>query len=380
MQVLEILDQLVAFPSVSCTSNLDISAWVRDFLSQRGFECEWLEYRDAQGVAKASIAARRGSGHGGFAYFAHTDVVPATTWEGSELGPWKLQRREGRAYGRGACDMKGSLACFLAALDLVDLDRLRRPLFVVVTADEEIGYGGAIHVQRHSRIYRQLVQQRACGLIGEPTCLQVVHAHKGSYGFVAISRGRAAHSSTREGINANWAMIPFLQEMKAIYDETEADPGWQDTRFDPPTVSWNLGINDHTAATNITAPQSIATVYFRPMPGQDAEKLLERARQAAQRLGLEFRVTARFAPFYRDPDSPFMRTLLEQTGQAEPRTVCYGTDACIFTDIESLAVLGPGDIAQAHTADEWISLEQLSCRHRIVRKIDRKVLWVSLLS
>ena len=80
-------------------------------------------------------------------------------------------------------------------------------------------------------------------------------------------------------------MIPFLVEMKAIHDETEADPAWRDDRFDPPTLSWNIGINDHTAAVNITPPQSICTVYFRPMPGQQAETLLNRAAPCRRAAG-----------------------------------------------------------------------------------------------
>ncbi len=372
MQAVPILEQLVSYRSVSTTSNEEITAWIRNFLERRGFFCEWLSYSDARGVTKANLVARCGEGSGGFAYFAHTDVVPAEDWHATLSGPWKLTHREGTLFGRGACDMKGSLACFLAALDQVALSRLQRPLYAVITADEEVGYGGAQHVRANSQLYRTMVAEQVYGIIGEPTSLHVVYAHKGSYGFVATSRGRAAHSSTRHGINANWAMIPFLVEMLTIYQETETSASWQDHRFDPPTISCNLGINDHTAATNVTAPQSIATVYFRPMPGQDAEHLLARAEQAARRLGLEFLVTARFGPFYRDPNMPFIRTLLEEVGQPQPRTVCYGTDACIFTDLQSLAVLGPGDIAQAHTADEWISVAQLEAGTELYSRLIRR--------
>ena len=85
-------------------------------------------------------------------------------------------------------------------------------------------------------------------------------------------------------------MIPYLAEMKAIYDDTERDPAWRNAEFDPPTVCWNIGINDHTRAVNITPPQSICTIYFRPMPGQDASILIERARRAAIANGLDFDV------------------------------------------------------------------------------------------
>jgi len=197
------------------------------------------------------------------------------------------------------------------------------------------------------------------GVIGEPTEMQVVYAHKGGYWLQATSRGRAAHSSTREGVNANLAMIPYLVEMKKIHDETESDPKWQNPEFDPPTVRWNIGINDFTRAVNVTPAQSVCTVYFRPMPGQDPEVLVERARRAAERLGLEFEVKFAAPPLYVDPKSGYVQEVLRLIGGGEPRTVAYGTDGTRLTALKRLLVFGPGSIAQAHTVDEWISLEQL---------------------
>jgi acetylornithine deacetylase len=204
-----------------------------------------------------------------------------------------------------------------------------------------------------------MVAGEARGIIGEPTMLEVVYAHKGTYGFCATSRGRAAHSSTSEGINANLKMIPFLAVMKQIHDETLVDPAWQNAEFDPPTISWNIGINDHTRAINITAPQSVCTVYFRPMPGQNPDLLLDRARRAAEECGIDFETKGRGNPMSVDPRSPFVRECLELAGKKEPRTVAYGTDGAMFGEMKNLVVLGPGSIAQAHTHDEYIEVEQL---------------------
>jgi acetylornithine deacetylase len=204
-----------------------------------------------------------------------------------------------------------------------------------------------------------MVSGKSHGIVGEPTRLEVVYSHKGTFGFSTISHGRAAHSSTSQGINANLAMIPFLSEMKLIHDELENDPAWQNAEFDPPGVSWNIGINDHTAAVNITPPQSICTVYFRPSPGQDAEVLITRARAAAERCGLEFKRGHSGRPLYVDPRSDFVQQVLRIAGKSEPRTVSYGTDGTMLGELENILVLGPGDIAQAHTHDEWIDLEQL---------------------
>jgi acetylornithine deacetylase len=359
VDALPLVSELVAIPSVSVQSNRDVSERVRTALAADGFDVEWLEFDDPQGVRKANVIGRKGEGTGGLAYFAHTDTVPADTWSCPDHGPWQPTVREGRLYGRGSCDMKGSLAAFIAAAARVSAHDLRHPVYVISTADEEVGYRGAAEVVQRSELYRELVAGNARGIIGEPTELAVVHGHKGTYGFRAISRGRAAHSSTRDGLNANLAIIPFLAEMKRIHDETVANPVWQNAEFEPPWVSWNIGINDHTHAVNITAPQSICTVYYRPMPAMDPDRLLERARRAAAECGLEFEVTWQAGPLYCDPNSAYIGELLQVTGQPRSQTVAYGTDGVLYSAVKQIAVLGPGSIRQAHTDDEWISLEQL---------------------
>jgi acetylornithine deacetylase len=268
--------------------------------------------------------------------------------------------------------MKGSIGCALAAAARFAARELRRPFYVTCTADEETGYVGAANVVARSRLYREIVEGRSRGIIGEPTRLEVVHGHKGTYGFVATARGRAAHSSTRAGVNANLAMIPFLVEMKRIHDELAADPAWQNEEFDPPFVSWNIGINDHTRAVNITPPQSVCTVYFRPMPGQDAEALIARAGRAAEACGVELEVKLRGQPLWVDPGSDFVCEALEVAGRERSHTVAYGTDGTVFADLEHRIVLGPGDIAQAHTHDEWIALAELERGTELYARLIRR--------
>lgn len=359
MNALEHTRELVKFASISSTSNAEVSAQVERALKRLEFETERIEYVDAAGIAKVNVVGKKGGGTGGLAYFAHTDVVPADPWFSKEFGAFEPTVKGDRLYGRGSCDMKGSIGCLLAAAERIARRDLRAPLYATFTADEEVGYTGAAQVARRSELFREMVAGKTRGIVGEPTELEVVYAHKGTYGFKAVSRGRAAHSSTREGKNANLAMIPFLAEMKAIHDETEADPAWQNAEFDPPTVSWNIGINDHTRAVNIKAPQSVCTVYFRPMPGQNPEELLRRAGAAAERCGIEFEVTAKAGPLYVDRNSAFVGEMLELAARPAPRTVAYGTDATQFAELENLVVFGPGSVAQAHTFDEWIALDQL---------------------
>ncbi len=358
---LELTAALVAIPSVSAQSNAAVSDRLQAQLQADGFEVERLTYRDRQGIEKVNVVGRKGpAGPGGVAYFAHTDVVPADTWTGPNGSPFNPAVHNDRLYGRGSCDMKGSLACFVAAASRLAVNELKAPVYVIATADEEVGFHGAEQVVARSQLYQALVAGEARGIIGEPTELQVVHAHKGTYGFKATARGRAAHSSTREGINANLAMIPFLAEMKRIHDETLIATEWQHPEFDPPWISWNIGINDHTHAVNITAPQSVCTVYYRPMPGQHPDQLLARAEAAAAANGLEFEVTWKAGPLYTDARSPYVQELLQITGCPSSKTVAYGTDGVMYSAVKQLVVLGPGSIRQAHTDDEFIALTALT--------------------
>lgn len=359
MDALGYTKELCSFESTSVLSNVPVTDCVEDHLRSLGFLTERLGYTDQNGVEKACVVGRKGPAKGGMAYFGHTDVVPADPWFTNEHGPFEPTVVGDRLYGRGTCDMKGSVACMLAAASRFSANELKKPVYVTCTSDEEIGYGGAAVVAQQSELFQEMVEAGANGIIGEPTLLEVVYAHKGVCGFSATSKGKAAHSSTREGLNANLAMIPFLVEMKAIHDETESDPSWQNDEFDPPTVSWNILVSDHTKAVNITPPQSICQVYFRHMPGQDPDVLLERVQKAADENGLELKVRIKGNPLRVDPDSAFVQEVVQLAGREKARTVSYGTDGAMLGALKKLIVFGPGDIAQAHTHDEFIALDQL---------------------
>ncbi|MEZ6129715.1 MAG: M20 family metallopeptidase [Planctomycetaceae bacterium] len=360
MNSLTFLKQLIPFPSVSCDSNADVSRWVEQTLQSLGFTTEWLEYTDAEGVTKVCVSGQKGPATGrGLAYFCHTDVVPVSSWSFADSGPWEPLQTDSRLYGRGSCDMKGSLACMLAAAKNTLNDTLTAPLSIVCTADEEIGLRGAAHVVGHSALYRSIVGCQSRAIIGEPTLLNVVHAHKGGRSMKVTSHGIAAHSSTGKGRNANFAMIPFLTAMHQLCQEIDGCSDYLDDRYDPPTINLNLGINDHTEALNITPAQSVCTINFRTMPAVDTDALVQRIQDTAHQCGLTFELMFGGNPVFTDPGSPFIRELLQLTGCQQSQTVPYGTDGSCFTELSDIAVLGPGDIRQAHTDDEWISLEQM---------------------
>jgi acetylornithine deacetylase len=367
---IETLQSFIAFESVSCSSNRPMADAASERLESLGFQVEQTVYDDPQGVAKVNLVARREpttrtggndaatKASSGLAYFCHTDVVPAVGWTGPGGDPFAGVVRSGRLYGRGSCDMKGSLVAMLAAAFDVSAGEQVSPLWIVCTADEEVGFEGAKHLVRNSQGYREIVEAQPLAIIGEPTRLSVVHAHKGITGFEITSRGRAAHSSTRDGINANEAMVPMLQTLMEINERTRSQSKYLDHRFEPPTLSWNFGVSDGSNAVNITPEKSVAWVSLRPMPEIDGQDLIELVSQRAQSLGLEFKIFEGGTPFWIEPDTPCIQDLCELAG-GDPKTVCYGTDGGEFTELKNRVVFGPGDIAQAHTTDEWIELDQL---------------------
>lgn len=366
---LEIAKALISFCSASSQSNRPITEYVQGMVAALGFETELVSYDDSDDIGgvlpKDSLIARIGPAPadgqpgGGMAYFAHTDTVPGTPWLCEQHDAFDPVLRDGRIYGRGACDMKGSLASMLAAASRVDGASLTQPLYVVCTADEEIGYGGARAVSERSQLYADLVAAPDMhAIIGEPTLLETVYAHKGGIAFSAIARGESAHTSTAEGSNAMWKLVPFLSAVDEVRKETET-AAWQDDEFTPPLVNLTISVTDDQPALNVKAAYAECRGSFRPSPRTDTDRLMRKIEDAAALAGIEFVEIGRFGPIYTAPDADVVRTMLELTGASRAITVPYGTDASALDGLRNVVVCGPGSIEQAHKHDEWIAVDQL---------------------
>ncbi len=361
---IEIAKQLIAFDSVSTKSNAEISDWVENRLQKAGFEIERVGYYDEAGNAKVNLIAKRFPANrhatsGGVCYLAHTDVVPADDWSPDFCNPFQPTIRDGRLFGRGACDMKGSLACALAAAELLPITEQQSPIYFIVTADEEIGMIGARHVARKSKLFDEMVATDTIGIVGEPTKLQVIHAHKGGLAIRVIARGRSAHSSSRDGLNANHQLIPLLPLLLEIQQQCETDFTLQNQDFDPPTLSWNIVLRNEPFASNVTPSLAEAIVFLRPMPKVEHEPLVVRVEEAAAKLGLECHRREAAHPLHVDRSLDCITSMLRLAEQSQSLTVCYATDGGVLQRLRQLVVCGPGSIEQAHRSDEWISLEQL---------------------
>ena len=373
-RVVERLVRWVRYESTSLRSNLEINDDIAEELERLGFDVEVAPMVDEFGTQKSNLVAcltpkngsqPRGpndcndSRPSGVAYFCHSDVVPASDWNGP-LGsaPFEAAVMGDRVFGRGTCDMKGSLAVFLSALESVGPNALSQPVWVVVTADEERGFGGAKHVVRHSTSFDRLSKAQPLAIIGEPTGCVPVHATKGVRLVRLFSHGVAAHSGTDAGTNATEAMIEAMSGVVALGKRLREENRFFNTAFDPPHVSWNFGLVDANHAINVTPASSEAWIFFRPMPGVDLDRELATLRGHCERHGVRWREDGGGAPMVVDAKAEHIVRLEALTGHRS-QTVCYGTDAGEFAMLDHRVVLGPGDIAMAHRPDEYLAMDQI---------------------
>jgi acetylornithine deacetylase len=357
LDVIELTKELSAIESVSRNSNAAAADRLDAELRARGFTTERLEYTDAAGVLKVNIVGRKGEGTGGIAFLSHLDTVPGTAWTTDAWSP----RIEGdRLVGLGVCDMKGPLAATIVAAAAFDAAQLKRSIVIVGSADEEVGLFGARQVAQESALLKEAAP--AHGVVAEPTSLVPVHAHKGGAFVRVTAHGRAAHTSQDTGISANFLIAPFLAEMAALAQRLKEDTSYHSPEFSPPTLGFNLTLTDYNTAGNITAAKTTATLGMRPAPNDRSADIVAEIEERARHYGFEVQ-SGFFAPFSTSPDAAIIRASLAATGLDRSEVVPYGTEAGIYQGLMDVVILGPGDIAQAHTDGEWIELAQL---HRAV--------------
>lgn len=335
---------LVRIDSRSEVSNLAVAERIEAELA--GFEIERLDYTDTNGVAKRALVAHRG-GPGGVALSGHMDTVPETGWTED---PWSGRIEGGVLHGLGSADMKGPLAaCLLAARDAARATLL-------ITTDEETTKQGARVIAERSALARKAAPRGI--IVAEPTELVPVRGHRAHILFTATAEGVQAHSATGRGVNANWALIPFLAEARGLFERLRRDPALQDPAYDPPFSDFNLVIDNHGAAVNVTVPLATARIKFRYSARVDPTPVIEALRAAARASGLSLHEAREGNPPELSEDHPFLREVVHVAGAA-PRTAPYGTDASELQAIAPCVVLGPGSIATAHTPGERVALAAL---------------------
>jgi acetylornithine deacetylase len=367
-----IAQKLIQCKSDTSSSNHECAELLEEMLKERGFQVKQTRYQDLNGCPKIAISAKLPGSKaesGGIAFFSHSDVVSSEGWHVPQgYGPNDAVAADGRLWGRGACDMKGPMAALLSAIDASATDDQDAPLYFFITGDEECGMQGAGLLAESCPWYREAALHGAVGVITEPTNLQVVSMHKGGYRIRVTAHGVAAHSSTAQGLNANWQLIPWLHYLSTLQESLHTDPSLRNEAFDPPTLCPNIVLSNQPAEANITVSRANCDLFIRTMPDTKWQEWIDRLVAKARFLQLEVKETAALPPMHTSGENSFVRQSLKICGQATPLAASYATDGCCYTDFSNLIVLGPGDIQQAHRCDEWIALDQLQRGAELYRR------------
>jgi acetylornithine deacetylase len=373
----EMLRRLVAFDTTSRDSNLALIHWVRDYLAEHGIAARLVHDESGR---KANLFATIGAnGHGGgIVLSGHTDVVPIDGQDWSSA-PFAIVERDGRLYGRGTCDMKGFIAVALALVPEFAKAPLETPLHFAFSYDEEVGCLGVRRLL--ADLAEAGIKPSAC-IVGEPTQMQVVRAHKGKLSYRCHVRGFECHSSLApKGVNAvEYAaeIVAYLTHMGRRF----AAQGPYDRDFDIPHTTVHVGTIQGGTALNIVPKDCRFDFEFRHLPAQDPEAMLREVQGFAEReLAPQMRAVAADTGFRWEKLSSFpgadtsegaeiVSLAKRATGRNSAGKVAFGCEAGLYDAAGIPTVIcGPGHIDQAHKPDEFVELAQLAECEAFLRRV-----------
>jgi len=363
----ETLADLVRIDSVSTRSNAEIVAYLEKRCEALGLIKRRFAYTDEHGVEKINlIALSHDVDEVELALVGHTDTVP---YDPNWAEATNLTERDGKLYGRGACDTKGFIAAALTAVENV---KTSKPLAVVFTADEEVGLLGA----------KKLAQAKPLrvrySIVGEPTSLRPIRAGKGYSLAEVIVKGREAHSAYPAlGASAVFRAARLINRLESIASQLKDD---QHAAFDPPYTTLNIGLIHGGSAKNVLAGECRFTLEWRPIPTQPSEHVLNlfnaaiaQERQADPDFQCEVNASRQDTGFETATDSILVQLLEKATGN-QAATVAFGTEAAQMMVLGSEAVvIGPGDIREAHRTGEFVPIEELEKCAEILKQAIQEI-------
>lgn len=365
MTITQTLSDLVAFDSVSSRSNAEIISYLERRCTELGFKVDKFPHIDDGGAEKINLVARSlPESEIELALVGHTDTVPYDPDWNEAL---HLTERDGKLFGRGACDTKAFIAAALMAVESIELSELEKPLALVFTCDEEIGCLGA----KRLADARALTARHA--IVGEPTSLQPVRAGKGYCLAQASVRGREAHSAYPQlGASAIFRAARLIEKIESIAEQLKNDLR---ENFDPPYTTLNIGLINGGSAKNIIPGECRFTLEWRTVPGQNAEcvphaidRAIAELRSADADFDSEIQVERADDSFETPAESRLVQ-FLEQASGKSSGTVAFGTEAPSMISLGAEAVVfGPGDIRVAHRTGEFVPLDELNRCGEILRQ------------
>jgi acetylornithine deacetylase len=352
-RIKETLAELVRIDSVSARSNAEIIEYLEGRCHALNLITRRYPYLDEHGIEKINLIALTGDvAEVELALVGHTDTVP---YDPNWPEATNLTERDGKLYGRGACDTKGFIAAALTALEDV---KVNKPLALIFTADEEIGLRGA----------KQLAEAKPLrvrySIVGEPTSLKPIRAGKGYSLAEVIVKGREAHSAYPAlGASAVFRAARLINRLESIAAQLKSD---QHDAFDPPFTTLNIGLIHGGSAKNVLAGECRFTLEWRPIPTQPSNHVLdlfkraiEEEKEADPKFECEVDASRADSGFETASDSPLIRLLETSTG-IQSGTVAFGTEAAQMKVLGAeAAVIGPGDIREAHRTGEFVPVAEL---------------------
>ncbi|MFO1374272.1 MAG: acetylornithine deacetylase [Agitococcus sp.] len=358
---LQQLSQLVALPSVSCTDpNIDqgnqaVIDLLASWLNQFGFNCEIMPIS----VGKANLIATLGSGSGGLVLAGHTDTVPcdAQLWASD---PFKVSERNGNLYGLGIADMKGFFPAVLNAAQAFSKTKLKAPLIIIATCDEESSMAGAKALVEASK------PQARFALIGEPTSLKPIRLHKGVMMERVKILGNSGHSSDPSlGNNALDAMTLVMSDLMAF--RAEMQNKYHNPAFTIPYPTLNLGCIHGGDNPNRICGQCELQFDLRPLPDMNMDDIRQQIGQRLKRIALQQQIQIEYEAIFEGTppaetpaDSPFVK-MVERLTQSESGSVAFGTEAPYFRQLGmDTIILGAGSIETAHQPNEYLPIKNIS--------------------
>jgi acetylornithine deacetylase (ArgE) len=372
----EILERLVAFPTVSRDTNLPLVDWLQGYLAGQGIDSQRIL---SPCGTKAHLYAQVGpEGAGGVILSGHTDVVPVDgqAWTSD---PWQVVEKDGKLYGRGTCDMKGFDALAIWALVKASKSPLTKPLQLALSYDEEVGCMAVADLVE-AMIASDLPRAESV-IVGEPSMMKVVTGHKGGVGIKVHVRGYEVHSSLQPyGVSAIMEaarLIDWCNEKNAA--NAAADPSEMAAVFDPPFSTLHVGVINGGTAHNITAKDCEFLISVRQVPGDTGwgDKIVAEARaiEAGMKAirpesGIDVDSVFGVPPLTPESMGPAETLARRLTGDNGQHVVSYGTEGGQFQIRGySAVVCGPGDIAQAHQPDEFLTLEQFAAGQNFMERL-----------
>lgn len=373
------LEKLIRFDTTSFKSNLDLIHCIEDYLSSYQISST-LTFEPSGKKANlfATIPAHDGTTNGGIVLSGHTDVVPVKgqKWD---TDPFEPVIKDGLLYGRGACDMKGFIAVVLALLPEILEQPLKEPIHLAFSCDEEIGCVGAPYML--ADLKARGVHANGC-IVGEPTSMGIVVAHKGINAYRCSVHGQAAHSSlTPLGTNAIEYAARLICFIRDLADHMRAN-GPQDPYFDVPYTTLQTGTIQGGIAINTIPDLCEFNFEFRNLPGTNSQEIIEKIKEYAEHTlltqmrsehensNIEFTPIASAPPLNAQEESAITQLVRDLTQDQKIRKVAYGTEAGLFEELGIPSIVcGPGNIEQAHKPNEFVPLEQLQLCEDFIRRL-----------